>query len=154
MKSDSFIARYLVNGWSLAPIVTFASGRPLTATVTADELAVSGVTPLFPYTLDGSGGGSRAPFLPVDSYYTGTTRNVDVRLSRAIPITERVRASLAFDVFNALNSQWATAVNTVAYSATSGIVKEAPGAGLPVAAVSGGYGTNARTAQASLRIVF
>jgi hypothetical protein len=94
------------------------------------------------------------PFLPVDDYHTGTEHNLDVRLSRALPFTERIHATLMFDFFNALNSQWITAVNSVAYLATAGVLKPVPGAGTGSAAVSYPYGTNARGAQASIRITF
>jgi hypothetical protein len=154
VRSKSFFARYLVNGWQVSPILTMASGHPVTATVAADELAVSSVTPLFANTMDGSGGSQRVPFLPVDAYQTGTERNLDVRLARAVPITERVRGLLMFDAFNAFNSQWITGLNTVAYTASAGIVRAVPGAGTGAAAVSYPYGTNARGFEIAFRIVF
>jgi hypothetical protein len=153
-RSKSFLARYLINGWQVSPILMLASGHPVTATVAADQLAYSGVTPLFANTMDGSGGNRRVPFLAVDAYTTGTERSLDVRLARSIPITERVRGLLMFDLFNALNSQWTTGLNTVAYTASGGIVRAVPGAGAGAAAVSYPYGTNARSAQVGFRIVF
>jgi hypothetical protein len=153
-RSKSFAARYLINGWQLSPIVVLASGHPVTATVAADQLAYSGVTPLFANTMDGSGGNPRVPFLSVDAYKTGAEHSLNVRLARSIPITERIRGLLMFDVFNAFNSQWTTGVNSVAYTASAGIVRAVPGAGAGAAAVSYPYGTNARSAQVGFRIVF
>lgn len=153
MKDNSALARYVVNGWQLSAIGVFASGSPVTPLVEANELTVSGVTPLYPNTLDGSGGWARVPFESVDAFRTGAEHNLDLRLTRPIPITERVRASLLFEVFNVLNSQWTTAVNADAFTASAGILKPVPGAGSPAAAASF-EGTNARSAQAALRIVF
>jgi hypothetical protein len=59
-----------------------------------------------------------------------------------------------FDLFNAFNSQWVTGLNTVAYTASGGIVRAVPGAGAAASAVSWPYGTNARSAQVGFRIVF
>jgi hypothetical protein len=154
LKSNGIAARYLVNGWQVSTIGTVASGQPTTALVMANETQYSGVTPLFPYTLDGSGGWSREPFGSVASYRTGAQRNVNGRLARSIPITERIKGLLAFEVFNALNSQPITSVNTIAYSASAGVLKPVAGAGSGAAATSYPYGTNARSAQASFRITF
>jgi Carboxypeptidase regulatory-like domain/TonB dependent receptor len=154
LKSNGIAARYLVNGWQLSTIGTVASGQPVTALVIANETQYSGVTPLFPYTLDGSGGWSREPFGSVASYRTGTQRNVNARLARSIPITERIKGLLAFEAFNALNSQWDTAVNSIAYSSSAGVLKPVAGAGTGASATNYPYGTNARSAQASFRIVF
>jgi hypothetical protein len=154
VKSKSFFARYLINGWQLSPILVLASGHPVTATVAADELEYSSVTPLYPGTLDGSGGTPRVPFLPIASYLTGAEHNLNVRLARAIPITERVHALIMFDIFNALNSQWVTGINSVAYTASAGIIRAVPGAGTGNAAVSYPYGTNARSAEIAFRVTF
>jgi hypothetical protein len=153
-RSKSFAARYLINGWQVSPIFVLASGHPVTATVAADQLAYAGVTPLYANTMDGSGGNPRVPFLSVDAYTTGTEHNLDLRIARSVPITERVRGLLMFDLFNAFNSQWVTGLNTVAYTASGGIVRAVPGAGAAASAVSWPYGTNARSAQVGFRIVF
>ncbi len=153
-RGKSLFERYFINGWTVSSILTLASGHPVTPIVAADELVYAGVTPLFPGTLDGSGATSRVPFLPVAGYVTGSEHNLDARIARAIPVTERVRALLTFDVFNALNSQWTTGLNPIAYTASAGIIRAVPGAGAGVASVSYPYGTNARSAEVALRITF
>ncbi len=59
-----------------------------------------------------------------------------------------------FEVFNVLNSQWTTGVNTVAFVATSGVLKPVAGVGTGNAAVSYPYGTNARNCQMAFRVTF
>jgi hypothetical protein len=147
-------ARYLVNGWQVSPILTLASGHPVTATVAADQLAFGSVTPLFANTIDGYGGTTRVPFLPIDTYKTQAEHNLDIRFGKIIPITERVRISVMFDLLNAFNSQWITGLNTVAYSASNGIIRAVPGAGTGVAAVGYPYQTNARSAQVGFKVIF
>jgi hypothetical protein len=48
-------------------------------------------------TLNGSGGWNRVPFLPIGSLLTGPQYNVDARISRWIPITDRVKAVALFE---------------------------------------------------------
>jgi hypothetical protein len=79
---------------------------------------------------------------------------VDARLSRSLPIGERVKAALMFEGFNVFNTQYNTAVNTSAFSASAGVLK--PVSGLGVGNASQGFpdGTNARRCQVGLRFTF
>jgi hypothetical protein len=151
---NSAFARYFVNGWQLSAIATLASGLPETPTVVTTGQQLSGITPMFSNTLDGSGAWDRVPFLPVNSLRTGPQYDWNMRITRTIPITERIKGSLMFEVFNLLNSQWDTSVNTLAYTATSGVLKPVAGTGLGNAAVSYPYGTNARNCQVAFRVTF
>jgi len=90
----------------------------------------------------------------VNSLRTGPQYDWNMRITRTIPITERIKGSLMFEVFNLLNSQWDTSVNTLAYTATSGVLKPVAGTGLGNAAVSYPYGTNARNCQVAFRVTF
>jgi hypothetical protein len=150
-----------LKGWTVSGITTLASGHPATPVVLVAGQQFSGVTMLYTSSLDGSGGWDRVPFSQIASLNTGPQYNVDARLSRSFHIGERVQAILAFDAFNAFNTQYDTAVNTVAFTATptappSGAVS-GPTTGIikPVAGVGSGSAAGpARVGQIALRLVF
>jgi hypothetical protein len=157
--SKSWAARYLVNGWQLSQITTIASPQFATATVRVSGAIYTGMP--FTTTLNGFGGTFRAPFIPYNTLEVDSIQRVDARLSRELPLTERVRMWLNFEAFNVFNNVYNTGVATEAYSA----VRDASGAfngiltptrGLGAGNASQGFpdGTNARRAQVSLRVVF
>jgi hypothetical protein len=151
-KSTAPMARYIVNGWQISGIATLASSLHETPAVVVSGQQFSGVTMSYTNSLSGSGGWNRAPFLPVGSLLTGPEYDVDARISRQIPITEKVKASLMFEAYNLFNHQYATSVNTIAYTATAGVLKPVPLLGAPNAADGFPYGSNARRAQVALRV--
>jgi hypothetical protein len=79
---------------------------------------------------------------------------LNFRLSREIPITERVRARLMFEAYNILNNQYNTSLNTLAYVATGGILRPVSGVGTGNGADGYPWGDNARHLQVALRITF
>jgi hypothetical protein len=111
-------------------------------------------------TINGSGGWNRVPFVPANDLNIDQIYNVDARLTRSLPIGERVKATLNFEAFNACNTIHNTGVSTAAYNVTSGgILKPVLTNGLVLLGAgnaSQGFpdGTNARRAQVSLRFVF
>jgi hypothetical protein len=162
-SSTSTAARFLVNGWELSGITTIASSHPVSATMNSASTSANGVfqgVTLAYSTLNGSGGWNRVPFLPVGTLDVDRTYNVDARLSRKLPFSEKVKASLNFEAFNAFNTIHNTGVQTSAYSVSSGgILKPVLTNGvshLGDGSASQGFpdGTNARRMQASLRFVF
>ncbi len=161
--STSAFAKYLVNGWELSGITTLASAHPWSATMNFASTSANGVfqgVTLANGTLNGSGGWSRVPFWPVGTLDVDQTYNVDARLTRTIPISERVKAALSFEAFNVFNTIHNTGVQTAAYSVFSGgILKPVLTSGvshLGDGSQSQGFpdGTNARRAQAALRFTF
>jgi hypothetical protein len=154
MSGDSFAARYLLNGWQLSTIATMSTGLPETAQVIATGLQLSGITPVFNSTLDGSGAWDRVPFYPVAAFRTGNQYNWNMRFAKTLPFTERIKGSLMFEVFNILNSQGITGVNTAAFTATSGVLHPIPGVGVGNAAGSYPYQSNGRSCQVAFRVTF
>jgi len=59
-----------------------------------------------------------------------------------------------FEAFNVLNNQFITAVNTLAYTTTTGVVKPTPGLGVGIAADGFPYGSTARRCQIAVRLEF
>jgi hypothetical protein len=153
-RGDSLIGRYLINGWQLSGIATLASGLGETPIALVSGQQFSGVTMSYTTSLNGSGGWARAPFLPINSLSTGPEYNVDMRLSRALPFTERIKGVLMFEAFNAFNMQYNTSVNTIAYLATSGVLHPVPGVGVGNGADGFPWGDNARHIQIALKITF
>ena len=157
-KSTSAFAKYFVNGWELSGITTLASAHPWSQTMNSASTSANGVfqgVTLANSTLNGSGGWNRVPFLPVGTLDVDQIYNVDARLTRTIPFSERVKANLSFEAFNAFNTIHNTGVLTSSYSVNSGGILR------PLTNVGNGNqsqgfpdGTNARRMQAALRFVF
>ena len=156
--SNSLWARYGVNGWQLATITTVATPLPYSETVSVltnyPGLEANGY-------LSGFNGSSAVPFLGVNTLrLPNNTTRVDVRLTKILPFGERVKTSLAFEVFNLTNTVTYTGANSTGYysswtgNAASGRGVLYPASGLGIGNADGGFpdGTNARRAQASLRI--
>jgi len=61
---------------------------------------------------------------------------------------------LMFEAYNALNRQFDTSVNNVAYVATTGVLRPVSGLGAGNASYGYPFGTNARWCQVSFRLEF
>ncbi len=164
--NDSPFARYLANGWRFSGIASLASGQPLTPTVLLTGNQSSNFAMTYINSLNGSGGWSRVPFVQIGSYLTDAQKNVDARLTRTLPFTERVHGEVAIEAFNLFNSQRITGINTVAYTAVatlssglingpySGVLKPVAGVGTGNASSAYPDGTTARRFQLAFRLVF
>lgn len=154
IHTDNMFAKYVVNNWQLSSITTLASGRPTgSGTIRITDTPVTGM--LSPSSLDGFGGNSRVPFLPVDSLYTPPTYREDFRLTKMIPLKERVNLSLNFEAFNISNTWSPTSLTTQVYTETKGVLTLTPTA-YGVGSGDGGFpdGTQARRLQVSARLTF
>jgi hypothetical protein len=150
-QRDGAVGRYLLNGWQLSQITTFASAQPDTATVYVSGTAFPGAAY---YSLNGFGGNSRVPFWPVSSLDIDQIYRTDARLSKILPFTERVKMYVNFEAFNVFNHVSDSVIENRAYTASNRVLT--PFASLGVGKASGGFpdGTNARRAQLGLRLVF
>jgi hypothetical protein len=153
-NSDHWEVRYIINGWRISGSAIVASSLPETPIAVLSGQQFTGVSMVFPTSLNGSGGWSRVPFEQVNSLLTNRQYDVDARLTRDIPFGERIKARLMLEAFNALNTQYNTSVNTIAYLATSGVLRPVPGVGVGNAADGFPWGDNARHLQVALQIVF
>jgi hypothetical protein len=154
IKNPSAAARIFVNGWQFSGIATLASGQGVTPLVILSGQQFTGVTLAYLNSLNGSGGWNRVPFQPVNSLKLGNIYDVNARLGKTLAFTERVRATLAFEVYNAFNNQYTTGVNNIAFVATSGVLHPVAGAGAPNASSAYPFGSTARRAQVSFRFQF
>ena len=154
VKDNSVPARFLLNGWQLSSIATIASGLPETPLAIPLGQQFSGTNMAFLNSLNGSGGWDRAPFASVNSLRLPAEYNVDARITRTLPFTERIHGALLFEAFNAFNKQWATSMNTIGYTATSGVIHPVAGVGTPTSAYGPVYGTNGRRLQVGFKVTF
>ncbi len=168
--SSSVFARFLINNWQLADITTIATGQPTTSmiggtTANGAQLAQIGIgtatgattgTQSLAYSgaLNGFGGSTRVPFLAPDNLRLPDSYRTDVRLTKILPFSERYRTSLNFEVFNLTNTITYTALSNRQYNVSGFNIT--PASGFGVVNQSSGFpdGTNARRAQASVRIEF
>jgi hypothetical protein len=109
---------YLVGGWQVAGVYTYMSGAPLVftrAAIAPDNVKLIGDIGSGSYWFDTTG------FAVLPSYtrrpnpwlYDGLVgpgfKNIDLSLSKKIPLNERFKVQLRFEAFNAFNGMnWAT----------------------------------------------
>ena len=132
-----------------------SSGHPYgSETISVKDTPVTGMFSNF--SLNGSGLSLRVPFLPYNSYYLPATYRTDARISKTIPIGERVKASLMLDVFNIANTWSARGyTSSQAYTETKGVLTPTPQSlYVPSSDAIPPDGTEARRMQIGLRISF
>ncbi|HUB78503.1 MAG TPA: carboxypeptidase regulatory-like domain-containing protein [Bryobacteraceae bacterium] len=157
-KSDA-LSRFLLNGWLVSGIVTYGSTiyqTPL-VDVIGQQFNVTNsvntkITMDFPSSLNGTGGWSRMPLDAVNILPLGAFLNVDARVSKTVPFTSRLRGTFAFDAFNASNHKNISAVQTIGYTATLGVISPVAGLGTPVASYGYPFGSSARHVEVSFHL--
>src|SRR5436309_10810960 len=70
--------------------------------------------------MNGSRGFNPVPFLPISNIDVDRTYNVDARITRAIPFSEKVKCNLLFETFNTFNTIHNTSVQQSAFSVSAG----------------------------------
>jgi hypothetical protein len=169
-KSNSAFARYVLNGWEWGGILTLASRRPTFETISS-SLSTSNFPGAFTGSLNGLGGDNRVPFLQNNPLFIDPITRFDTRLTKNVPIGERYRIALSFEVFNLTNTVSNTSVLSQGYTVGNRGTLAAPNYVIApctsvsscaspltpgVGTASAGFpdGTNARRAQAGLRFQF
>ena len=94
---------YVLNGWSIAPIYTFYSGRPFDATVSGASL-------------NNSQGDARFPLNPRNAYRLPSLHNLDLRLSKRFRFTETMNLELLGEAFNVANRTQVFGVSSSLYT--------------------------------------
>ena len=156
-RTDAF-ARYVLNGWQLSGVVTISTGRPTFASVfIQNHVAIPGQQIPF-FTMNGFGGDTRVPFWPNNSGRLDGVNKLDARITKALPIGERVKLKLNFEAFNVTNSPYDTSIGSgashQAYNSNFGVLTPISGYGLGTQSAGFPDGTNVRRAQVSLRLLF
>jgi Carboxypeptidase regulatory-like domain/TonB dependent receptor len=131
-KGESKVLKQVVNGFTISPLISAASGAPFTPTLsgTAPPVTATGVqctlpkppavnTTCFPLVSSGvlgAGGTNRMPNLSPNSFQMPHIVNVDLRLQKGFNIWEKVKFTLTGDAFNLFNHFNVTAVSTQMYA--------------------------------------
>jgi len=94
------------------------------------------------------------PFWPARTLNAGAMWRADARVSKILPFSERYKLYLNFEAFNVFNHPYYSAVNTLAYATSGGVLT--PQVGLGNGSASQGFpdGTVARRAQFSARFIW
>ncbi len=153
-KSNTWLARQVINGWQLSQITTLQSSQPLLSTVTISGSAFPGA--LFTGSINGSGGSSRVPWQPVDNLNLDRIYRVDARIAKIFPINEKVKLYLQFEGFNIFNTPYDTSRRSAEYSlnTATGVFSPIASYGSPSASQGFPDGTNVRRGQVSMRLIF
>jgi hypothetical protein len=153
-KKTDVLSRFLLNGWLVSGIGTYSASMYVTPLIEVQGQQFNGYVMDYATSLNGTNGWSRVPFEQVNSLPLGSRTNVDARLSKWLPFTERFKGLLTVEAFNATNHQNVSAVNTTAFTAVSGVLKPVSGLGAPIASYGYPYGSAARRVQVGFRLEF
>jgi hypothetical protein len=122
------LAGTFLNGYSAAPTASMQTGLPFSMRTGGsvpslrylDEVnRLQNFTGLG-YSINGSGGDNRIPGIGRNSYRYPGTINTDMRLTKETPISEKTRIELIGEVFNVLNHQNVTGIDTTGYYISNG----------------------------------
>ncbi len=97
------IGNYILNGWTLSPIINYFSGSPFSATVSGQSL-------------NGTNGGNFFPLLGRNSERLPSLTNIDLRLSKRFRVTETTSLEFLAEAFNLLNSTHIFGTNSTLYN--------------------------------------
>jgi outer membrane receptor protein involved in Fe transport len=151
-RSGAFF-KYFVNNWQLTSLTTMQTGRPYSVTMRVTDTPVTGMASNT--TLNGGGLSTRVPFWPYYSQYFGPRYNSDASLAKILPLNERAKLTLKFEVFNVANTWTGTSnSNSQAFQEKGLVISPTPLYGQ--ASADGGFpdGTQARRMQVSARFSF
>jgi hypothetical protein len=179
MSGNGLFAKYIANNWQWNGILTLASGRP------APEYITWSSTTNLPQVFTGTSGSlnglcssgcdNRVPWLPNNPLMIDPITRFDTRISKIIPIKEKMALTLSFEVFNLTNTISNTGINETGYTAankgsttapnfviapctnanpTSGTACTPEPVGQGNASAGFPDGTNARRAQVGIRFIF
>jgi Carboxypeptidase regulatory-like domain len=113
---------YVVNGFTISPLLVVSSGAPITPTVfgSAPSQTVGGVTYVAAQGATGNSldddGTTRVPFLGANSFQMPTIANVDLRVAKEFKIREAWKLTLSVDAFNLFNHLNITSISTQMFS--------------------------------------
>ncbi len=90
--------RVAANGWTVAPLFTESSGRPYSLDIFGGTRLAGGHE-----SINGAGGAAYLPTVGRNTLRLPDTGRFDLRVSRAVHVTERVRMRGSVEIFNLTN---------------------------------------------------
>lgn len=100
----SRVPKLILGGWELSSIFTVETGQPYTGLVSSDLNA------------DGNSRTDRAPGVGRNTFNLPRNASLDPRITKNLPVTERIRFQLILEAFNVLNRNNVFAVSTTQFS--------------------------------------
>lgn len=113
--SSSFY-NYLLNGWSIAPIFVYYSGRPFDGTVSGTSL-------------NGTNGDNRFPLNARNAFRLPGLMNLDLRLSKRFRFSERYNLEFLAEGFNVTNRTHIFGQNSTLYTRAGNVLNFNPSFG-------------------------
>jgi hypothetical protein len=110
LRSETHWVRVAANGWTVAPLFVESSGRPYSLEIFGGTRLTGGHE-----SINGSGGATYLPTVGRNTLRLPDTGRLDLRVSRALHVTERVRMRGSVDVFNLTNRVNYSAIMQRAY---------------------------------------
>ena len=155
------ISRFLLNGWMVSGIGTYASSMYVTPIIMVQgqqfptkNSVNTAITMNWPNTLNGTGGWSRVPWEPVNTLPLGSQFNIDARLSKTVPFTSRLAGTFTIDAFNLTDHRNVTAVNTIAFTSFLATISPVSGLGTPIASYGSAFGSTSRHLLLSFHVTW
>ena len=109
--AKSGAGKAIFSGFQIAPIVTISSGRTVTEFISGGSGNVGGTA----NGLLGSGGPTRAFFIPRNSFRRPKTATIDLRLSKRFKFNEKMNLELVGEGFNLFNRANVTQLENTLY---------------------------------------
>jgi len=98
LRSERRWVRVAANGWTVAPLFVESSGRPYSLDIFGGTRLAGGHE-----SINGAGGAVYLPTVGRNTLRLPDTSRMDLRVSRAVHVTERVRMRGSVEVFNLTN---------------------------------------------------
>ncbi|MGH9837218.1 MAG: carboxypeptidase regulatory-like domain-containing protein [Blastocatellia bacterium] len=116
IKLGSKVADLVADGWSIAPVIQYYTGRPYDGNVTGNLPNVTGLPNSTQGGINGSAGANRLPLLERNAFTGPSVWNADLRLSRRFYIKEKINVEFLGEAFNIFNRTHFTQVNSTLYN--------------------------------------
>jgi hypothetical protein len=116
-NKDNKVAHALLNGWTIAPIVSMFSGARYTGTTSGSN--VTGAAFFGPSQAGGVNGANsslRFAYVPNNFFKQPPIKYVDLRVSRRFSIGEKAKLEVLAEGFNIFNRTEVTSVNSTIYN--------------------------------------
>ncbi len=98
LGSERRWVRVAANGWTVAPLFVESSGRPYSLDIFGGTRLAGGHE-----SINGAGGAAYLPTVGRNTLRLPDTARIDLRVSRAVHVTERVRMRGSVEIFNLTN---------------------------------------------------
>ncbi|MFT4113712.1 TonB-dependent receptor domain-containing protein [Silvibacterium sp.] len=111
--------KYLINSWHLNPVIQIQNGLPYSAAITGTQPSETYGNYTYAAASSGMNGSATSTYLTQigrDTYMQPKTADVDLRLEKDLPVSQRFNVELLGEVFNVFNHVNVTGVTSTAYS--------------------------------------